>query len=426
MIIGNRHPTHNESGVFFEENYMRHTVESEEKPKLFTGNYLKIWIANFMMYFSFYFVTPLLPLYLRDVFDADKAMIGLVLSGYSIAALAIRFFSGYIVDRFSRKKVLLLGYAAFALFFAGYYITGSLILFAVVRTLHGAPFGLTSVSSSTVAIDVLPSQRRGEGIGYWGLSNNFAMAIGPTMSIMLYNHFENYNLLFTVSLLTALLGLFINTFVECKYRPPVMDKKKMSLDRFILLEGWSQGVCIALVALSYGVLSTYIAIYSQDVLGITTGTGTFFMLFAFGLIMSRFVGVKSLSKGHVVRNATYGVIVVAVGYFIFALWQSLYGYYLSAIVIGFGQGSMYPAVQTMFLNMTTNDKRGTANATILTCWDLGIGMGIIGGGFVAEHLGGYNAAFLMSAAMSLLSALFFMAYAKGNYDKRIEAKDRND
>ncbi|MBR5780756.1 MAG: MFS transporter [Bacteroidales bacterium] len=387
----------------------------EKEPKLFAGDYLKVWTANFMMYFSFYFVTPLLPLYLRDVFNADKAMIGLVLSGYSIAALAIRFFSGYIVDRFSRKKVLLIGYASFALFFLGYYLTGSIILFAVIRTLHGAPFGLTSVSSNTVAIDVLPSQRRGEGIGYWGLSNNFAMAVGPSLSLMLYHHFDSYNLLFTVSLLFALLGLLINTFVNCKYRPPVMEKKKMSLDRFLLLEGWSQGICITFIAMAYGILSTYIAIYSKDVLNITTGTGTFFMLFALGLILSRFVGVKALSKGYAVRNATYGVIVVAVGYSMFTFWQTLYGYYISAVVIGFGQASMYPAVQTMFLNMTTNDKRGTANATILTSWDLGVGLGIILGGYVAEHLGGYNSAFLMSAVVSALSLIFFLSYAKNAY-----------
>jgi predicted MFS family arabinose efflux permease len=342
-------------------------------------------------------------------------MIGLVLSGYSVAALAIRFFSGYIVDRFSRKKVLLISYAAFALFFLGYYITGSIVLFAVIRTLHGAPFGLTSVSSNTVAIDVLPSQRRGEGIGYWGLSNNFAMAIGPSLSLMLYHYSNNFKILFTVSLIVALLGLLLNTFVDCKYRPPIMEKKKMSLDRFLLIEGWSQGICIALIAMSYGILSTYIAIYSKDVMNITTGTGTFFMLFSVGLILSRFVGVKALSRGYAVRNATYGVIVVAIGYLMFAFWQNLYGYYISAIVIGFGQASMYPAVQTMFLNMTTNDKRGTANATILTSWDLGIGLGIIGGGYVAEHLGGYNSAFIMAATVSLMSVIFFLSYAKKAY-----------
>ena len=150
-------------------------------------------------------------------------------------------------------------------------------------------------------------------------------------------------------------------------------------------------------------------------LDITTGTGTFFMLFAIGLIMSRFVGVKALSKGYAVRNATYGVIFVVIGYSIFAFWQNLFGYYISAVVIGFGQGSMYPAVQTMFLNMAPNEQRGTANSTILTSWDLGIGIGIIGGGYVAEHLGGYNSAFIMSAVVSVLSMLFFILYAKKQY-----------
>ena len=172
---------------------------------------------------------------------------------------------------------------------------------------------------------------------------------------------------------------------------------------------------VALIALAYGILSTYVAIYSQDVLDITTGTGTFFMLFAIGLILSRVVGVRSLGKGHIVRNATYGVIVAAIGYIIFASWQSLYGYYLSAIVMGFGQGSFYPAMQTMFLNMAPHEQRGTANSTILTSWDLGIGLGIIGGGYVAEHCGGYNSAFLLSVIVSSLSVLFFLLYAKRAY-----------
>ena len=95
---------------------------------------------------------------------------------------------------------------------------------------------------------------------------------------------------------------------------------------------------------------------------------------------------------------------------------------MSAVVIGFGQGSMYPAVQTMFLNMASNDKRGTANATILTSWDLGVGIGIIGGGYVAEHLGGYNSAFLMSVIVSVISVVFFLSYARNEYEKSLKSK----
>lgn len=182
--------------------------------KLWNSNYLKIWIANFMIFFSFMLLTPLLPIYLTDTFNADKQTIGIVLSGYTIMALVTRVFSGYIVDSFSRKGVLLLSYFLFFLFFAGYIIAGTLMLFAIVRTLHGAPFGITTVSNSTVAIDVLHPSRRAEGIGYYGLSNNIATAISPSVALWIFHATENYNLIFAAAFIFASLGFFINTTVK--------------------------------------------------------------------------------------------------------------------------------------------------------------------------------------------------------------------
>ena len=142
------------------------------QPRLWNANYLKAWSANFMLYFSFMVVTPLFPLYLSEMFGATKDETGLVLSGYALTALLVRPFSGFMVDTFPRKAVLLVCYGLFALLFGGYLVAGSLLSFFIIRTLHGAPMGATTVANSTVAIDVLPSCRRAEGIGYYGLSNN--------------------------------------------------------------------------------------------------------------------------------------------------------------------------------------------------------------------------------------------------------------
>ena len=154
--------------------------------KLWNRNYCKVMVANFTLFFAFYVLTPLLPLYLSEHFGATKDVIGLVLSGYTITALLFRPFSGYVVDAFPRKKVLMVAFGAFAIFFAGYLAASTLLLFTIVRTLHGGPFGALTVSNSTVAIDVLPSSRRTEGIGYYGLSNNLAMAIAPSVGIFIY------------------------------------------------------------------------------------------------------------------------------------------------------------------------------------------------------------------------------------------------
>lgn len=383
---------------------------------LWTANYLKVWSANFMIFFSFMLLTPLLPLYLNDEFGADKEMIGFVLSGYTLTALLIRPFSGYLVDSLSRRVVLLTSYALFALLFALYPLAGSLWLFAVVRTLHGAPFGATTVANSTVAIDVLHTSRRAEGIGFYGLSNNIATAIGPTIALVIYGACKSYDLLFWLAFAVAFAGLVINSTLRLKTYAPKTVRQPLSWDRFLLLDGWSQGLCMVAYAFSYGVLSTYIAIYGKDELGITEGTGLFFMLLSLGLIFSRLVGSRTLRRGRVVENASAGVVISLFGYLLFAALHSPLGYYGAALIIGLGNGHMFPAFQTMFINLAPNERRGTANSTLLVSWDIGIGLGILVGGSVAEHLG-YHAAFWVAWAVNVAGVLFFLSYARRHFLK---------
>lgn len=386
----------------------------QEKVKLWNADYLKVWTANFMLFFAFYLLTPLLPLFLRDVFQADKAMTGIVLSGYTLTALLARPFSGYIVDSFSRKKVLMWCYFLFALFFAGYFITWSLLLFAIIRTVHGAPFGATTVANSTMAIDVLYPERRAEGIGYYGLSNNIAMAIGPSAGLYIYTSLHNFNIIFALSLATAFLGLALVSSVSTRDRVPIKKENKLSMDRFFLIEGWSEGLTIMMLSFSFGVISTYLAVYSREALGITSGTGTFFALLAAGLIASRIVGGRTLRNGMVVQNAQWGMTLSLFGYLLFVAVPDMWGYYGAAIIIGLGNGHMFPAMQTMFINLAPNSRRGTANSTLLVSWDVGIGLGIVIGGAAAEHLG-YATAFWISFAVNASGVSLFWLYTRRSY-----------
>ncbi len=375
--------------------------------KLWNGNYLKVWTANFLLYFSFMLLAPLFPLYLSDTFGADKQMIGIVLSGYTLTALLIRPFSGYMVDSFPRRKVLLISFFLFFILFIGYPLAGSLFLFAVVRTLHGAPFGAATVSNSTVAIDVLPASRRAEGIGYYGLSNNVASAISPTIALLLFSLTGSYNILFITSIIIAGLAYYCNYTLKLKERPTAA-RPPLSLDRFILLKAWPQSICIAIVGLSYGVISTYIAIYGKEELGITGGTGLFFMLLSTGLILSRLTGSRTLRKGRIAQNASMGLVVSMFAYCLFAWQHNYFGYYGAAFIIGLGNGHLFPAFQTMFLNLAPNEQRGTANSTLYVSWDTGFGLGVLLGGMVAEHFGFHTAFWLTFAANASGVAFYFL------------------
>ena len=358
--------------------------------------------ANFMLFFAFYVLTPLLPLYLSEHFGATKDVIGLVLSGYTITALLFRPFSGYVVDSFPRKMVLMVSFGVFAIFFAGYLAASTLLMFTIVRTLHGGPFGALTVANSTVAIDVLPSSRRTEGIGYYGLSNNLAMAIAPTIGIFIYQLTNSFEFLFWLALIVATTGWLIDSTVKLKPRDSSQARSsRLSLDRFFLTRGWLLGLNMVAFGFSFGVLSNYLAIYGKEVMGITGGTGTYFMLCSVGLILSRLQGSKALRDGRVTHNAATGMVISLVGYTIFIFMPTLFasnhtaimiGYYGSALLIGLGNGHMWPAFQNMTINVATNKQRGTANSTILISWDIGMGLGILVGGIVAELIS-YSAAF---------------------------------
>ena len=206
--------------------------------RLWNSNYCKVMIANFSLFTAFYLLTPLLPLYLHETFGATKDVIGIVLSGYTITALLFRPFSGYFVDSFPRKAVLLISYSAFAIFFTGYLAATSLLMFTIVRTLHGGPFGALTVANSTAAIDVLPSSRRNEGIGYYGLSNNLAMAVSPTFAIFVYSQTHNFQLRFWLALAVATFGLIVDATVKLKPQTTRQRPNKLSLDRFFLPHGF--------------------------------------------------------------------------------------------------------------------------------------------------------------------------------------------
>jgi predicted MFS family arabinose efflux permease len=143
-----------------------------------------------------------------------------------------------------------------------------------------------------------------------------------------------------------------------------------------------------------------------------SGSGIFFLLIALGLIVSRLYGSRSLRKGKVVENASMGILVSLVGYLLFAGVHNYWGFFGAALIIGLGNGHMFPAFQTMFINLASNEQRGTANSTLLVSWDIGMGLGVFLGGVVAEYFTFYDA-FWMAWIVNALGVFLYFAHVKG-------------
>ena len=383
------------------------------KDKLFTPSYYFILAANFLLFFGFWFLMPVLPFYLEEVFKVNESGIGVILACYTVASLCIRPFSGYMVDAFARKPLYLLAYFVFTFMFAGYIVAGVLTLFIIFRVIHGLAFGMVSVSGNTIVIDIMPSSRRGEGLGYYGLSNNIAMSIGPMAGLFTHNAGASFTLIFTCSLLSSALGFVMATMVKTPYKAPV-KREPISLDRFILLKGMPAGLALLLLSIPYGMMTNYVAMYAKEI-GLRVETGFFFTFMAAGIAISRLFSGRMVDRGKITQVIAAGIYMVIVCFFLLAACENLnawnpsltnYLFFAVALFLGIGFGTMFPAFNTLFVNLAPNSLRGTATSTYLTSWDVGIGLGMVAGGYIA-HISSFQYAYLFGATLTIISAFYF-------------------
>ncbi len=390
-----------------------------------TPSFCYILAANFLLFFAFYLILPILPFYLSEEFAVGKSMIGFVLSCYTIAALCIRPFAGYLLDTFARRPLYLVAYFVFIAIFAGYIIATALTLFIALRIVHGFAFGMVSVAGNTILIDILPSSRRGEGIGYYGLANNLAMSFGPMIGLFMHdNDSISYETIFLCSLLSGTLGFLMAYMVKTPYKPPV-KREPISLDRFFLVKGIWAGISLLLLSIPYGMTTTYVAMYADEI-GLDVNSGLYFTFMAIGLAISRMFSGRQADKGRVTLVISLGMYLAAITFFLLAglklltQWNHTFASYLYigiALSQGLAFGTMFPAFNTLFVNLAPNNQRGTATSTYLTSWDVGIGIGLMIGGTIAQRMGGFDYAYLFGAFLTIVSTVFFLVKAGPHFNK---------
>ena len=384
---------------------------STSKPALWTRNFTTCAAANFLLFFSFYQLLPILPLFIIEKFHTDNATAGIVISLYTIGALACRPFAGFLVDTLSRKPLYFWTFFAFTLCFIGYKTLGLIPLLAVLRFMHGLCFGISTTASNTVAIDALPASRRGEGIGYFGISVNLAFATGPMTGMFLYEAFGD-TIVFVISIALCVIGLILvqSLKVAPKEKKP---HAPLSLDRFFLTRAVPQFVNFIFVGFAYGPVTNYIALYAKE-LGIG-GSGWFYALIAAGLIMNRIMTGKLIDRGYLIHLVGTGMTLNVVAYFILAFCHAPATFFIAAFLIGTSLGLIFPGYQTMCVNLARHDQRGTANSTYLSGWDIGIGAGILVGGSMAGHFGMHQPVFLACAIALIIADILYFAWTAKHY-----------
>ena len=379
-------------------------------------NFFLISAANFLMFMAFYMLLPTLPLYLGEELMAPASVIGTILSLYTVAAMVTRPIAGFWLDRKPRKPLMLLFYLAYISICGSYVVATSVMLFFIIRLLHGVAFGSATVGVNTMAVDIIPPSRRGEGLGIFTASTSAAMAIGPSLALMMYDAGWGFSTVFISASLTGMAGFICAAAIKTAGHME-LSRKQFSVKDLLLAVAIPEAAIMALLSFGYGIVTVYLSVYAKEEVGITSGTGYYFSILAAGLVASRLMSAVLLRNGRYIRIFSLGIASVIVSFFIVAFIHNPVAFFISAIFMGVGYGLITPTAQTMIVNMAQDTERGAASATYLTFFDIGVGLGVFVGGVIAQHVN-YSASYALSFILALCAMAYLHLFIKHHFEKK--------
>lgn len=372
--------------------------------KVWNRDFTLLTISNFLMCCAYYSLISTLPLYISLQLKATESLVGLVMACYVVAAILVRPFCGFSLDRYGRKTIFLGSLFVYAMLFNGYLIASTVMIMVMVRFMHGLTWGLTTTSIATVAGDIIPERKRGEGFGYFGVATTAGMALGPLVGTIIFQH-GGYSAMFIAGSFISLVSMALAFTI--RYPSYYLPKAGVEFKWGNLLESRTiiPSVNVLIIMLTYGGLISFVALFGHEI-GITNPSG-FFLIYAAGIISSRFTTARALDGNgpRVILMICLSMLII--GFPMLALWKSQAGFNIAALVLGFGNGVVFPTFQTMTNNLVPSTRRGAASSTLFIAVDIGMGLGMILAGIISQFFS-ISAAFLACSAIAAAGLVMFL------------------
>ncbi|HHV38607.1 MAG TPA: MFS transporter [Tepidimicrobium sp.] len=378
----------------------------DRKDPLWTMDFILLLISNFLLFMGFYMLLTTLPAYIfaRGGSASDVGMITTILI---VPAIFIRPFSGIVLETVDKKLFLGIGASICLGAIGGFNFATTIFVIMLIRFIHGFGWGISTTTYGTIASDLVPRSRRGEGMGYFSSAGTIAMSLGPPLGIMLINDM-GFSILFMVATGSTLLAIMFLYFIKVpKVEKSTQKGESQSFaSRLMERAALFPSILALLLGFTYGGITSFITLFGQEV-GIEN-VGWFFTINAIFVLITRSIAGRVFDKrGHfwvVVPGAILGFL----GVFILSYVESFGLLVLSATIYGIGFGTVQPSLLAWAVNSAVPARRGAANATFFSAFDIGIGAGSM----VLSHIGegiGYGTMYRISSiAMVGLLIIYLM------------------
>jgi len=348
----------------------------ETKQSLWTRSFVIVWLVNFLNAICFLLLVIVMSKVATDRFGASPAVAGLSASIFVIGSFATRPL-GKSIHRIGQTKTLYVGAFFSLLFTLAYFVVNSAGTLILVRFLHGAAHGTTMLAVGTIIAGVVPPKRYGEGIGYFTLGQTLSTAIGPAIGLLLIGH-GGFEPVITICAVAAGIALLILPFArvrDLELTPELAaETKGFKLSNYIEPRALPIGLALMLAFLSYSSVSSFLALYSEEI-GLTTAAEAFFFVYAIVIFLTRpFIGRRFDVQGE--NSVIYpSILIFAAGMAILALAHHGSVLLLAAAVLGLGFGAITASGRALTVKVTPLHRMGQATSTFYIFGDIGLGLG---------------------------------------------------
>lgn len=383
-----------------------------ENEMIWNRNFIFLILSNFLMYITYYAILSALPIYLVSDLHASKVQVGVVVGIYTIASVLVRPFSGFALDRFGRRTIFLSALLIYSFMFLGYLVAGTILSIILLRFAQGLTWGFTTVSGSTIAVDIIPPSKRGQGIGYFALSTTVGMSVGPIIGLFI-SHQWGYIPMFVSGCFISVASLVCAYSVHLRKRFVVGKRIQLKWESMFDKNSIRPSLNVLITMMAYGALLSFVALFGREI-GIQNSS-LYFLILSFGIAAARLTSGKAFDRHGPRRIITFCLILLIIGFPLLAMAKGAPLFYLSAILIGFGNGVVFPTFSSMVNNLADSTHRGAANSTLYTAVDFGMGFGMVMAGLIAQYIS-LSAIFWISALVGIAGLLFFRIFVLTNYE----------
>ena len=393
----------------------RHDIKGDtnmDSNRLWSPAFTNYGISSGILYMTQYVLVAALPIVITSELSGSDLDAGLAMTYFQIGTILCRIFAGRLIDGFNKRIVLLISTALFFIIMGLFNFTTSLEAVFVLRGLHGVVFALGTTVMATLAVLVLPPNRKGEGVNMFAIFSNIAMVLGPAIGLYALSSYGSMALYIFLTVMTGLAMVLSNI---------IPLSKELTLPKQSKYKGWHISQFIENKSLPWALMGLFIGFTYSGVLVFipielnSMGAGiwgsAFFAIFALMIIISRPIVGKIYA-----RYGSKIIIYIGLGLFILGLFGlglaiTPLTILFTAPLLGLGYGAAQPAFQALAIQSAPIERAGVSTATYFLALDISVGAGSVILAVLASAWG-YQYLYMFTALVMVIALALYHIWVK--------------